>query len=455
MNTEKIKSNDTIAAISTAVGGAVAILRVSGPEAVMLVGNCWRGQKTLLELAPRELHLGVIQGEDNKTIDHCLGVRFTAPHSYTGEDMVEIHCHGGALTARAILMRIFDSGARHAEPGEFTKRAFLNGKMDLTQAEAVGDIIEAQTEMALHIANRQLDGLLGRQVNELYERLLHILSEIESQMDFSGEDLEWMPLAEMGTRLGESLQQVNQLLANRREGEILRNGVRLVIAGAPNVGKSSLLNAILGRDRAIVTDIPGTTRDTLEELAHIRGIPVRLIDTAGIREAEDLIEQSGIERSVSSLHEAQIVLWVFEAGATPDTRRCPYELQHAPVIAVGNKMDKAETERFQNGGNLQNIVYTCALTGQGMDELFDAIEQAVWDNPQTREPEVAVSSRHAALLDQAREHLTAAQAQCKTQAWELVAVGLRGALDTLGQISGKTTSPDILEQIFSRFCIGK
>ena len=448
-------SRDTIAAIATAVGGPVAVIRISGPEALDIAGQCWRGAKALMRMPAREMHLGVINDQYGETIDHCLAVSFPAPRSYTGEDMVEVHCHGGALTARTVLMRILECGARAADPGEFTKRAFLNGKMDLTQAEAVADIVEAQTDMALHLANRQLDGLLGRQLDALYQRLLATLSDIESRLDFADEDLDWTPPAEIQQSVTTAIDEIERLLVNRREGEILRQGVRLVIAGPPNVGKSSLLNAILGRDRAIVTHIPGTTRDTLEELAHIRGIPVRLIDTAGIREAENLVEQSGIARSVSSLQGAQVVLWVFEADPSGNGESCPYELRHAPVISVANKTDKLPAKPDTNTGNPANIVYTCALTGSGLEELFDAIERAVWQCPHTNEPEIAVSARHAALLDQTREHLEAAAARTTEQAWELVAVGLRGALDTLGQITGKTTSPDILEQIFARFCIGK
>lgn len=446
---------DTIAAIATALGGPVAVLRVSGPEAQAIADAVWAGAHRLGEMPARELHLGIITGPEQGTVDHCLAVRFPAPRSYTGEDMVEFHCHGGALNARAVLMRILNCGARHADPGEFTKRAFLNGKMDLTQAEAVADIIDAHSKMALHLANRQLDGLLGRQLNAIYDKLVFVLSDIESRMDFTEEDLDWVAGERIRETVSAAMAGVGALLANRREGEILRNGVRLVIAGAPNVGKSSLLNAVLGRDRAIVTHIPGTTRDTLEELAHIRGIPVRLVDTAGIREAEDIVERSGIERSMSSIQEAQIVLWVCDAAGPAENRECPIELQNTPVITVCNKVDQLEKTASVPAGKSPNVVYTCALTGRGLDELFDAVERSVWDNPHTTEPEVAVSARHATLLDQAQEHLAAADEQCAAEAWELVAVGLRGAIDAIGQITGKSVNPDILEQIFSRFCIGK
>ncbi len=447
---------DTIAALASAVGGAVAVVRVSGPSAVAVATAAWRGKRPLSAAVPRCLTLGTVLDNDGAVIDHCLAVRFEAPASYTGEEMVEIHGHGGALSAREILLRILECGARHAEPGEFTKRAFINGKMDLTQAEAVADIINAHSTMALRLANRQLDGLLGRQVAELYQHLIFIRGEIESRLDFPDEELDWLPVPALVLRLETVREQAERLLASRREGEILRQGIRLVIAGSPNVGKSSLLNAILGRDRAIVTHIPGTTRDTLEELAHIRGIPVRLIDTAGLREAEDLVERTGIERSLATIREAQVLLWMFDASVPAADQAWPQAEHTVPIIPVGNKIDRVSALATAPPGNLGNPVYTCAVTGDGLERLFDAIERVVWATPHWQEPEIAVSARHATLLQRACQDISDA-VTCieQEQEWELAATALRSAAEAVGRINGQTAAADILDTIFARFCIGK
>ncbi|MCF7854328.1 MAG: tRNA uridine-5-carboxymethylaminomethyl(34) synthesis GTPase MnmE [Candidatus Pacebacteria bacterium] len=448
--------DDTIAAIATAVGGAIAVIRISGPDALDYGQAVWRGACPLAACQPRQLQLGSILDADGYSLDKCLAVYFPAPASYTGEHMVELHCHGGIYSARAVLMRVLDVGARAAEPGEFTKRAFLNGKMDLTQAEAVADIISAHTKMALHLANCQMDGALGQRINGLYDQVLDVLSEAESRMDFPEEDLDWVDSADLQQRLTDSLNEINRLLEFRREGEILRHGVRLVIAGHPNVGKSSLMNAILGRDRAIVTHLPGTTRDTLEELAHIRGIPVRLIDTAGIRDAENIIEQSGIERSWASIRQAQVVVWVFDVGRPFDKQIYPPQLEGPPVVLVGNKIDKlSDTPSDDVNTSVGRPVYTCALSGEGMEALYDAIERAVWNRPHGEELDTAVSARHAQLLELTRRGIEDACEHLQHDSWEVVAFNLREALDAIGRISGRTVAPDILDTIFSRFCVGK
>lgn len=445
---------DTIAAFSTAIGGPIVIIRVSGERAGVVLASSWRGREELTALPHRALRLGRIVGCDGDIDSSCLGVFMPSPHSYTGEDMVELHCHGGALGARLALQRVLQCGARHAEPGEFTKRAFLNGKMDLTQAEAVADIIGAHSSAALRVANHQLEGALGGRLLSLYEELTFLLSELEARLDFPDEDLDWLPPAELEERFERASACVSALLASRREGEILRHGIELVIAGPPNVGKSSLMNAILGRDRAIVTDIPGTTRDTLEELAHVRGIPIRLVDTAGIREARDVVERSGIERSYASMKRAAVVLWVIDASQ-------PYRGQewsgdaNAAVLLVGNKCDVMQSEPTALPPELPDPVYTCALTGQGLDSLYDAVERLVWETPHTREPDVAVSARHAALLDEASVQLADARSRVGDESWELASVTLRGALAAVGRVTGRTVDPDLLDVIFSRFCVGK
>ena len=448
-------ATDSIAAISTAVGGAVAVIRISGPNAVPVTTTAWHGTRELADLPPRTLHLGQIIAEDGAPLDHAMAVRFESPASYTGEDMVELHCHGGGLVARSVLLRLLQTGARHADPGEFTRRAFLNGKMDLTQAEAVADIIAAHSDMALRLANRQLSGTLGRQGMQIFERLQFVLSETEVRLDFPEEDLDWTPPEKLDPEICEVRKSLDTMLASRLEGEVLREGIRLVLAGPPNVGKSSLMNAMLGRDRAIVTHIPGTTRDVLEEFAHIRGIPVRIIDTAGIREAEDIIERSGIERTLASMREAQVILWIFDASSPETGDAIPDEFRQHPCIRVGNKIDLRTTIESTAHDEAPTTVYTSASKGTGLDSLFDAIERVVWDRPHDHEPEVAVSARHAALLDEAATAADDARDCVQLEQWELAAVSIRTALDAVGRVIGRTVEPDVLDTIFSRFCIGK
>jgi tRNA modification GTPase len=448
---------DTIAAFASAVGGPVTVIRISGPDAVRAASRVWSGRRSLSESPFRQLRLGGVSTAEGVLDRQVLAVFMPGPRSYTGEDVVELHCHGGILGARLILLQVLEAGCRHADPGEFTRRAFLNGKIDLTQAEAVADLIDAHSEAALHLANRQLEGRLRESVERIRSLLADTLAELEVRLDFPEEDLDWESPAHMNRRFERACDLLDNLLASRREGEILRQGIRLVLAGPPNVGKSSLLNAILGRDRAIVTDIPGTTRDTLEELAHIRGIPVRVIDTAGIREAQDAIERTGIERSYDSIRTAQVVLWVFDASRPADAQTwAPGKLAGA-LIAVGNKADLAadSSGRARPPEHLPDPVYTCALTGDGLDRLYDAIERAVWEHPHVSETDVAVSARHAALAAAALRDVRDAAARARDEMWELAAVALRSAVSDLGRITGQTVEPDILDTIFSRFCIGK
>ncbi len=455
MNERKF-SEDTIAAIATGVAGSISIIRLSGAKVLEIAGRVWRGRRELGACPPRSLELGRLVNDRHENIDQCLVAWMPAPHSYTGEDVVEFHTHGGPLVAKAALAMILKAGARHAEPGEFTKRAFLNGKLDLTQAEAVADIIAAQSEMALHTANRQLEGRLGRQVNQLYDRLTEILGEIEARLDFVDEELDWRSTSQLQADLETALASVAELLKFREEGEILRHGIRLVIAGAPNAGKSSLLNLILGQDRAIVTDIPGTTRDTLEELVHIRGIPVRLIDTAGIHGAPaNIIEHQGVERSYSSIASAQIILWVLDSTrALAEQPLDPKRLEGKGVIVIANKTDLEPSTSF--AAELERpVLPLCAISGAGFDALLDAIEDRVWGHPHHEEPEVAVNARHSALLEETAGQLRQARELLPGEEYELIAVNLRAAIDALGKITGRTVHPDILDYIFSTFCIGK
>ncbi|MBT3375457.1 MAG: tRNA uridine-5-carboxymethylaminomethyl(34) synthesis GTPase MnmE [Lentisphaerae bacterium] len=447
---------DTIAAFSTALGGPIAIVRISGPAAARVADEVWHGAQRIRDGLPRGVRLGKAIAAQSVLDDQVLAVFMPGPASYTGEDMVELHCHGGALGARLVLLALLEAGARHADPGEFTRRAFVNGKMDLTQSEAVMDVIGAHTEAALRIANHQLQGHLRSKLNTVYDELIFLLSEVEGRLDFPEEDLQWVPQEQLAARVDTAAERIWTLRASENTGEVLRNGVRLVIAGPPNVGKSSLMNAILGRDRAIVTHIPGTTRDTLEELAHVRGIPVRLTDTAGIRDSDDLVEQTGIERSLASLEDAEVILWIVDATRPREEQAPPQSITDRCVITVANKQDLLPSPAPPLARTKDDLpIPTCAITGDGLEQVFDAVEQAVWQTADWAEPDVAVSARHAALLTDATPALKQATQHITGEDWELAAICLRTAIDCVGQITGRTATPDILDNIFARFCIGK
>jgi len=451
MKYQEITNEDTICAIATAVGGAVAIIRLSGPESVTISDKLWHNKKTLAQTPPRYLTLGKFALDSNHVFDEqCLAVRMPAPHSYTGEDTVEFQCHGGALNIRLGLEALLDHGARLAEPGEFTRRAFLNGKMDLTQAEAVSDIISAGSQAALSLANHQLSGKLRECIETFYHEIQINLSNIEARMDFPEEELDFMSANDEAEQLHQTALKLQDLADSSSEGEILRDGVTLAIAGPPNVGKSSILNAILKQDRAIVSDIPGTTRDTIEAHATIRGIPIQLIDTAGIRSSSDLIEKTGIARATQCVQNADIALWITDASLSKEQQPEPPAIKRAgKLLHVQNKSDLLPANSILSG------IPSSTILPHGLDLLFDAIEQAVWEGHHEHESEIAVSSRHAALLKQAIASLLEAIPWVQQEEWELGAIPVRTALENLGKITGKTFSPDLLGDIFSRFCIGK
>jgi tRNA modification GTPase len=391
------------------------------------------------------------QGE----IEQALLVFMPGPNSYTGEDVVEIQCHGGALSTRTVLMALFDNGAVAAEPGEFTKRAFVNGKMDLTQAEAVMDLIDSHSEMALHAANRQLDGVLGRKANHIYQKANQLLGEIEVRMDFVDEDLDFDSQQKLKFDLSQIAQYINQLKSSKQEGEVLRHGVKVVLAGIPNAGKSSMMNLFLGRDRAIVTSIPGTTRDVLEEFAHARGIPIRLFDTAGIRETENEVEKIGVERSHSYLKDAQIILWLVDSTEPETVKLIPQDLLHQKnLIVVANKADHPASQPLNLPEEIK-VVQVSALTELGFEKLLDEIESLVWENPHEKDIDIAINSRHADLLEKAATEMREIELAIEMEDWEIVSVALRGILRYIGSITGQAVSPDVLDNIFSRFCIGK
>ncbi len=438
-------SDDTICAIATAVGGAVAIVRISGNDAYSLASSCWKGTVPLEKLPARVMYLGAFSGEHGVIDPSCIAVRMPGPHSYTGEDVLEFHCHGGAVCTRAILRELLARGIRHAEPGEFSRRAFMNGKMDLTQAEAVSDMITAGSDAALRLAGQQLSGEMGRRISAVEDALNDILAEVESFLDFPEEEIDWKPAENIAAALEKQLAVVDRLAASRDEGEIMRGGVSLIIAGPPNAGKSSLLNQMLGRDRAIVSDIPGTTRDTIEASVQFRGIPFKLMDTAGVHDsAADSVEADGIARTEAAAADADLVIWMSDI-------REPVEWPgwniRGKVLCVYNKADISEVNR--------EGVCISALTGEGMEALYSAMEEAVLGRKAGGDGDIAVAARHAALLTEAAGAIRTAIPHILLETWELGAIELRNAISALGQITGKTVVPDVLDTIFSKFCIGK
>lgn len=440
--------NDTIAAISTPFGeGAIALLRLSGPRAAQIAGAIFRGKRPVTELKPRVQHYGTVCDVKQRKLDDVLLTVFRAPHSYTGEDVVEIACHGGVLVTRRILGALLKSGARPAEPGEFTQRAYLHHKMDLTQAEAVMDLISAQTDLAMRAATEQLEGRLGERIRALRETIIELLANIEAYIDFPDEDIDPDTGEKLLSKMDAARTEMEALLATADRGKVLREGVRTVIYGAPNVGKSSLLNLLLGHERAIVSARPGTTRDVIEETINLGGLPIRLIDTAGVRESDDELEQEGMKRTWQELARADLALHVFDASLPPS------EKGNGTVLTVLNKIDLGEHPGWRG----VDAVRISCLKDKGLDALTKAIVARVAGGSTThRDWSLAINARHADCLRRAHGFIEAARkAMTDGLSSEFVAEELRAALEAVGDVVGKADSEEILGKIFSTFCIGK
>jgi tRNA modification GTPase len=454
--------NDTIAAIATPLGeGGLAIIRLSGAQALAIAERCFvprgRPAQKPTQAASHTIHYGhVIRG--GEVVDEVLLSVMRAPRTFTREHVVEIACHGGLLPARLVLAAVLDQGARLAGPGEFTQRAFLNGRLDLAQAEAVADVIHARTELALAAANEQLAGKLSQRIRQLRDQMLQALAQVEAHLDFPDEDITPDTQEQLIARLEQAAQFMEELLRTANEGQILRRGVRAAIVGRPNVGKSSLLNQLLGRDRAIVSPFPGTTRDTIEETANIRGIPVVFIDTAGLRHATDEIESEGIRRSRAALASAELILHVLDASLPwdPADADCLAEFAAKKRILVRNKMDLPGRLQLPLDSPDLRLDVSCA-TGQGLEALKDAIKALVWSGEISAAMlEVMINARHQDAL---RRALAATgrtlEALRQDHTLDLVALDLRTAVNAVGEIVGQTATEDLLDAIFSQFCIGK
>lgn len=461
----KININeDTIAAIMTPFGeGAVGIVRVSGPQAISIADKIFlaKNKKPLSDLRSFSIRYGWIVRDKDKIVDEVIVSLMRAPKSYTREDVVEINSHGGARVLSSILELVLEKGARFAEPGEFTKRAFLNGRIDLAQAEAVLDVIQAKTDLALTVGLSQLSGEVSSCIADLRTSCLGVLADMEALIDFSQEEIGPIESSQFLKRLIDISDKLRNLLVSSFQGKIIREGLKVVIYGKPNVGKSSLLNALLKQERAIVTPIAGTTRDTIEEFINIKGLAVRLIDTAGILEHRDEIEKEALERTRRALKECDLVLFVLD-GASPLTeedRILAGQLKGKKIIVIINKcdlhqrIDKKEAKELF----LEAVIEVSVLKGKNILEVENIIYKSVFDMPVFQQEGVLISNvRHIEILKRSLTFLeTSMDSLSKGLSIEFAALDLKKALDVLGELTGEVISDELLDTIFSKFCIGK
>jgi tRNA modification GTPase len=456
---------DTIAAIATPVGtGGIGIIKISGPQAWAIGQQLFHTSGSLETIQSHHLYHGhIIEPATGISVDEVLLSFMRAPTTYTREDVVEINCHSGLAVLDRILELVIRAGARLAEPGEFTRRAFVNGRIDLTQAEAVLDLVNSKTRRSLHLASEHLRGGLQAIISELRSHLLDMLATVEAAIDFPEEDLELLEGEDLAARLRQQVQDpISLLLEHYEDGRILREGLAVIIAGKPNVGKSSLLNNLLRSNRALVTPIPGTTRDVIEESLSLRGIPLRLMDTAGLRQADNIVEQLGMEFTRERLAQADLVLFVLDRSAslTPEDRHIYDDIGNKPRVMILNKMDldphpdfAAIRDQFPE----ETIVEISALFGDGMESLKDAVFQIILGGRlDTETSVVAPNLRHKICLEQSLAAVDRAlELLDGHHSAELVALEMQEALAQLGEIIGVTTTEDLLDQIFNQFCVGK
>ena len=455
---------DTIAAISTPpIPAAIGILRLSGPRAAQIAAVCFKplGRKGLLEHRPHELVYGDLLDTEGAVIDRVLCTFSLAPHSYTGEDTAEIHCHGAPMVLQLGLEALFAAGARQAQRGEFTRRAFLNGKLDLAQAEAVGDLLEADSRQAARNAAGQLNGALSRRIGAVYSALLDVMAHFHAVLDYPDEDIDPFTARQLGESLAAQRTALEQLAASWHRGQLVKNGVPCAIVGRPNAGKSSLLNALVGYERAIVTNIPGTTRDTVEERAELGGVTLRLIDTAGLRRSDDPIEQLGVERSRKAMEEAELILLVAD-GAAEWTRE-DSELARAvadtgkPWILVWSKADleKRAVAADMSGADAPPAEEVSAKTGQGLDRLAAAVG-ALFPRGQEEYGQLLTNARQAEAAGRALAAVIRAQEALESGVTpDAMLTDVEDALSALGELTGQSVREDITDRIFARFCGGK
>jgi len=458
-------TNDTIAALATPPGeGGISVIRISGEKALSIACDLFHSKSDMSSIVPpvQKVVFGEIRDpESQRVIDEVLFTWFKKPNSYTGEHVVEISGHGGTLVSTTLLDLVLKQGARLAEPGEFTRRAFIHGRLDLTQAEAVADLIDAASERALNSAVSQLKGGLSRRINNFFDQLLAVQAQLEAAIDFSEEGLTFQSRETTGRQIEKVEKEILSLVGSFRQGKIIREGMRVTLVGKPNAGKSSLLNALMQEDRAIVTDIPGTTRDTLEERIRIKDIHIVIIDSAGLRDNPEIIEEEGIQRTRTALAQSDLALVVFDPSQPLDDNDelLMSEVGEKPKCVLLNKSDleprweKGKIENFINGAE---PILVSAKTGAGMQDLRDAIYNFALNGEIKGESIIITRERHRDHLQKAATALhTAYKNMCSGYSEELISVDVTLAMEHIGSILGKTFAEDLLDKIFGEFCIGK
>ena len=456
--------DDTIAAIATAPGeGGIGIIRISGEKSLQVAQSIFKSKsgKMIKDYNARTLIYGTVVGNE-KVIDEVLVAYMKGPNSYTAEDVIEINCHGGFISVKKILELILSKDVRLAEAGEFTKRSFLNGRIDLSQAEAIIDVIKSKTDMAHEVAQSQLEGSLAKKIKDLRMNVTEVLAHLEVSIDFAEEDVEEITYQTLEEKALELRNEIKKLYDTAESGKILRDGLKTVIVGKPNVGKSSLLNSILGENRAIVTDIAGTTRDVIEEFVNIKGIPLKIVDTAGIRETEDVVEKIGVEKSRESFSTADLVIMVLDASRklSEEDMEILESLKNKKTIVLLNKMDlepQIELEKIEEFVNSEDIIQISALKHQGIEELQDKIEAMVYHGSVKNSSNLMITnSRHKDALFKAYESINdAISAIEQRMPYDFIEVDFKNIWDYLGYINGDTVREDLLDTIFANFCIGK
>ncbi|AKQ75640.1 tRNA modification GTPase TrmE [Bacillus licheniformis WX-02] len=462
-----MKAMDTIAAISTPMGeGAIAIVRMSGPEALAIADKVYKGPrgKRLSSVDSHTINYGhIVDPETEKVVEEVMVSVLKAPKTFTREDIVEINCHGGLVTVNQVLQLVLREGARLAEPGEFTKRAFLNGRIDLSQAEAVMDLIRAKTDRAMNVAMNQMEGRLSSLIKRLRAEILETLAHVEVNIDYPEyDDVEEMTHKMLIEKATKVKKEIEALLTTSEQGKILREGISTVIIGRPNVGKSSLLNSLVHETKAIVTDIPGTTRDVIEEYVNVRGVPLRLVDTAGIRETEDIVERIGVERSRQVLKEADLILLVlnYSESLSDEDIKLFEATKGMDIIVIVNKTDleqKLDLDRVRELAGNQPVVTTSLLKEEGIDELEEAIQSLFFTGAiESGDLTYVSNTRHISLLHEAKRAITDALEGIENDVpIDMVQIDLTRCWEVLGEIIGDAVHESLIDQLFSQFCLGK
>lgn len=456
--------DDTIAAIATAPGeGGIGIIRISGADSIAIASSIFKPfyKENLLDYPNRSLVYGNIVDSD-RVIDEVLIARMEGPNSYTAEDVVEINCHGGFISVKKILELVLKKGARLADPGEFTKRAFLNGRIDLSQAEAVIDIINAKTDQSHDIAQTQLEGALSQKVSSLRNMITEVLAQVEVAIDYPEEDIEFITYKELTDKTSQIQKEVVKMYETSDTGKILREGLKTAILGKPNVGKSSLMNWILGENRAIVTEIAGTTRDVIEEFVNIKGIPLKIVDTAGIRETDDIVEKIGVEKSRDHMKSSDLVLVVLDSSREleEDDLEILDAINPQKTLVLINKIDlesRLDMDKVKEYIAEENIIHISAMENKGLESIHDKIETMVYEGRVSNKGDVMITNtRHKDAIYKAMNSINDAIKGLEDHmSYDFIGVDLKDAWDSLGFINGDTVTEDLLDTIFKNFCIGK